>query len=248
MKRIRRVAALGDGPEPRKATSIALKHPNKEVVSVDISRKSLFGAYLKKLGLKEKPVNLTHKRGTDAINWLKRQKPSSLGHQYAHFLMQHMSFRKRQQLARQIFRTLVPGGRFVTVEDGHYTTQLKKELKQAGFEIYSREVSAKEVAKIGSNNADMNANHAIEKIKLFEQVRSLPKAIIRQMGFRDAEAMIENDRHEFNKTLEAKWKKQEGSNPSKESRSAIRTILSDSKKVYTKKPFVVIWAKKPRSK
>ena len=158
-RQIRRVAGLGDGPELKKSTELAIRHPNVEFVANDIKPldKRAFRQHLKRMGVTAKPANLTIAASTDAIKLLKNEKPDSFDHIYAHFLLQHMAPEQRAGLFAQVWRTLRPGAKFKTLESGHYSQLLIMELRNRGFKVTARTATLDEVKRVGTPRAIINS-------------------------------------------------------------------------------------------
>jgi len=244
-----RVAGLGEGLRMKKAVDLSLRHARDEITGVDID-KTEYSKYLKKKGLKEKPRNLDVRGRTDAISYLKAQRPESLDHVYAHFLLQHLSFAKRQELLQGAFNALRKGGRFLTVEEMHYSGQLQAELKSQGFEVFAKRLTPEQVFELGTDNAQMNARAYWDRQQLLDQIGQMPRrqkeAFFRERGLRTVEDLKKIDVVEVREFIKARIMEREGENPSPEARKAIDNILAGVSERYSERPFVAIIAKKSR--
>lgn len=185
MKKLRRIAGLGEGPDLRKAINLAIRHPDVEVAANDLLTpewaKKLTGTnyktYLRQKGLHTKPPNLIVASGKRAVEFLQAEKPNSFDHLYAHFLLQHLSFQERKRLYLEIWRTLRPGTSFVTLEEMHQQRYLPLELRRAGFAVSVRKLKPEDVVKFDTFVAKRNAEILIEARNQNLTVQDLERAI-----------------------------------------------------------------------
>jgi len=255
IKRTKRIADLGSGLRSRKAVDISLnpKHKGVEIEAVDIIPKIFYGEYLKARGVKSKPGTLNVRSRTHLVDFLKSKTSNYFDHLFAHFTLQHMSYADRQRAYAQTMRTLRPGTKFVTIEDVHYSKQLPIELRNAGFKVTVKQLSAKELLGLKTDNADMNANHAMQREQMERELAAYPPEMIRQMsrskgwGNRDFEGVRMHDADQTRKVISEKFHRIEGKNSSRDANQALKRILRDVELIYKQKPFVLITATKPRN-
>jgi len=152
-----KVVGHGDGALAKKAVDLSVRHPNSEIISVDVLQ-STYAKYLKKLGLSGKPKNLNVISGQKSASYLEKQKSNSIHHQYAHFSPTSMSFYERRKFFEEVFRTLVKGGKFTIIEGGESGVPLARELKRAGFRVSLVYLTPGEARAVGSPNAKDFAN------------------------------------------------------------------------------------------
>lgn len=243
-----RVGELGVGLRAKKLVDLAIKHPFVEFVGVDKEDTILYGKYLRDRGQKIKPANLQVKRKTDAVSFLKSQPNESFSHLYCHFLLQHLGFDERYSLYPQIMRTLKPGTSFAIVDEVIYNNQVLFELKQYGFIVSMKRITAMELLRLGTDNAKRNALSIIEKELMYE---SLPEkfsgAIQHMFGWKDKQELMQWLIAKTKREIRKKLKEMPGNN-SEDAKKAIRRILLHIPDMYSKEPFVVISAKKPKGR
>lgn len=254
MKGTRTVVGLGEGPRARKAIDLALKHKKTNFIAVEKLKadKLTHFKYLKEKGHIGVPANLTIKSGTGAGKFLSSQKANSFNHVYSHFLLQHVSFSERKQIFAELMRTLKPGARFSTIEDGHYGKAFPLELQRAGFKVTTKMISPEELLRIGTDNADMNARVSMERKEFLEFLKTLHPQDFANMSSqlpkspKSPEDLKRIDIEKVRKILENKWKGIDGKDMGAEARESMRLALRDLRGRYGEKPFVVITAAKAR--
>lgn len=254
-RRAFKVAGLGEGRRARKAVDLALTHPEAEVTSIDSQKKSIYGRYLLERGERQKPAGLAVLANTDALKFLRSRKRESLDHLYAHFLLQHLSFAQRRALLSEALRVLRKGARLAVVEEMHYASQLGIEMQKAGFRVFQKRMSARELLKLGTDNADMNAATNLERQRMMAQFAMLPKGMLERLQpkvakgkkARNVEELKQIDTQEVREIIRQRIEAREGKKPSPEVRQAIGRILGAVGERYSEKPFVVLWARKPRT-
>jgi hypothetical protein len=245
------IAGLGEGLRARKSIDLAIKHPKNRFFAVDLMQsKEHFGYLREKQGHTRIPGNLTIRNGESAQKFLQTQAKDSLDHVYAHFLLQHVKYSERQEIFRELMRTMRPGAKFVTIEDGHYSKQLPIELRKNGFRVTQKRISAKELAKLRTDNADMNSKAKLGKENLLRLVGTMPPEQIAQMArnpnIRSAQALKETDIKEVREIIRKKLYEKEGPNAPREAKEAMQLILHSMPEGFTQTPFTIITATKER--
>ncbi len=256
MQRIRRVAGLGEGKRLRKSIDLALRHPATDFVAVEKAHADELThfSYLKERGAKLKPNNLTIRAGITAEKYLTGEKANSFDHLYAHFLGQHLSFAARQELFRQAWRTLKPGTRFAIIDAWAYEKPFMMELRNAGFSVNAKKITAEELLKLGTDNADINAIKAINAREMFEILKTMPTAQLTNLIAHATEGkgttikdMKRLNQQEVRDIHTAFFTKYNGPNPSQEAKNANKLVTRTVRgEAHFKKPFVVITATKGR--
>lgn len=239
VKKRMRVLCIGDGVKAKKAVELALRHPRIHFTAVDKNAKDTHRRYLRNLGQKDEPPNLTVKPRTDAVEFLKSKKPGYYGHIYGHFVLSVMRYPERDRLYRQMKRVLESGARFVAVDHASFLRQLRLELGKHGFEVSTRRVTPKELLRLGTDWAEEHASTVIglrERLESTRYISWLYKLNVRRCSehFRDG--------------ARDQYSRLEGDGATKEAMEAAERIVKDSPKDFSKKPFVVITAKKPRNR
>jgi len=253
---IRRIAGLGEGKRLRKAVDLSLRHPSVEVVAVEKAKAGelLHFEYLRERKAKVKPSNLTIRAGIAAEEYLAREKANSFDHLYAHFLTQHLAHAKRAALFREVWRTLKPGTKFVVIEAWAYDKTLQMELRNAGFGVSAKRITAEELLKLGADNADNNTRSSIETRDTIELLRTMPKNAAANIISRITKGKAstieglkkinEQEVRELHTGLFNKYNRLKPSEEAKNSNKLVtRAIRGDS---YFTTPFVVITATKPK--
>ena len=239
VRKSRRVLELAAGPRAKKAVDLALRRSKTEITAIDLRKDVNYARYLKEKGIHFKPKNLDIKANTDAEGYLKRQKGNHFDHIYAHFLFQHLTTAKRAATFAQIWRTLRPGGTFLAIGEDPYSQQQALELQRQGFRVSIRPVSRKEMEKLdtdyGRHNlwAEEQVERLIKKTMQEDPSGELAKSIFLQAG----RISLNRELKEIGEEL--------GTEPAK---SAYKKMLRDSSRIrlYERKRFFAIWAKKPR--
>ncbi len=236
-----RVGELGVG-SGRKIVELArgVRHLNVEFLGVDLEPVGRYADAEKRFSAK----NLRVERGKDAEQFLREQPPESFDHLYAHFLLQHVPYSRRQSLYGQIMRSLKPSAHFATVENIHFLRQLSNELESKGFEVHSRQLSSEELLQLGSDNAQHNAEHALALLGMLADLPENPTPAARATGIPSRGEAIRTDLKVTRKKIGARLEKLEGSKKSREARVAIDRVLKDVEKFYSQQPFAIIFARK----
>ena len=252
----RTVVGLGEGLRARKAIDLALKHKKTNFIAVEKLKASELShfKYLKDRGQRMMPSNLTIKTGTGAGKFLSAQKANSLDHVYSHFLLQHVAFAERKQIFGELMRAMKPGARFSTVEDGHYGKAFPLELQRAGFKVTTKRLSPEEVARMGTDNADMNARAPVERKEFIEFLKTLSPQefanVTMQTGKRpkSPEDLKRIDIEEVRGILKTKWRAIDGAKAEQGAKDSLRLALRDMRGRYDERPFVRITATKGRAR
>ncbi|MFA6065290.1 MAG: class I SAM-dependent methyltransferase [archaeon] len=235
----REVLELGTGPHGKKAVDLALKHSRMRITASD-HLEIRFRDYLEHLGVKHKPGNLVISV-KDALLQLKSGKPNQYSHIYAHFLLQHLSYEKRNAICKELMRTLKPGARFATVEQYHVSRQIPSELRKAGFEVSVKPFSIEQAFNLGTESSMENAMRAMDTERTLEQART--------RGGKAAEDAVKNSMINGGRWQQMETAQRNGdANGSRGAKEAVQRIMEDEERQFTHSHFFVITAKKPLGK
>ncbi len=182
------------------------------------------------------------------------ERANSFDHLYAHFLTQHLAVSTRKELFKQAWRTLKPGNKFVIIEARAYEKPLEMELRNAGFGVSKRRITAEELLKLGADNADMNAVRSAEARDLLEMLSTMPPLQVATLlaqttGGKAATAadMKRINQQEVRDMHTARFNKYNGPKPSQEAMDTHKLVIRAIRgEAHYKQPFVVITAAKPR--
>ena len=255
-RRLKRIVGLGEGKRLRKSVDLASRHPNTEFVAVekaDATQLDHF-QYLRERGAKVKPANLTIKAGISAEKYLASQKANSFDHEFAHFLTQHLSYAKRKEVFREVWRTLKPGSKFIVIEAWAYDKTLQMELRNAGFGVSAKRITAEELLKLRADNADANARLSIETRNAFDLMKTMPVTQIKELISRVTQGkattiaeMKQINIREVRELHTAQFHKYNGTTPPLEAQNANKLVVRAIKgETHFQTPFVLIIATKPK--
>ncbi|MFA6268953.1 MAG: hypothetical protein WCW13_02475 [archaeon] len=255
-RKFSRIAGLGEGKRLKKSVDLALRHPRTEVVAIEKAEASQLDhfKYLRELGAKTKPNNLTIKSGIAAEKYLAGERPNSFNHLYAHFLTQHLAYSTRQQLFKQAWRTLKPGAKFMVIEFGAHKKTLEIELRNTGFGVSARRITSEELLKLDTDNAYNNAMSSLELKNMVDTLKTLSPiqrtALLARITKGKATTIEELKKLNLEEVRElhtALFTKYNGPNPPQEAKNSHKLVLQSLKgDLLYEKPFVVITARKPR--
>lgn len=225
------------------------RHAKDEFLGVDIEQakvqshqglKSVGGVELPDIPMEKvlPQPNLRVTRGKDAASFLAEQKPSSVDHLYAHFLVHDLPLAKRKILFARAMQAMRPGARFVIVEGVFWNAQLRDEILKAGFSVHSKHLSIADLRRLGTEHA---LNRASSYAHLLKTLRAVPPSVIEGVTRRGVALSREFYRKYFEKV--------EGKKRSKEVRAAIARVVEDLHLIYKQQalPWVAVYARKPVS-
>lgn len=154
----RRIVDLGTGPYGKHAVHLALDNPDAEVHGVDLHPKIDYKNYLTKdLKRVEIPQNLIVHPGTDVIDYLDGEDPSSFDEMHANFLLQHMTHAQRQRFMKLIMERLRPEGKLEVLEENLCRRQIPLELKSHELDVTTGVVRPEEMMGKGTDVSSRNA-------------------------------------------------------------------------------------------
>lgn len=231
MPRPRRVIEIGAGVSPRKALSLASRHPKTHFTAVELQRISM-GHGLRQIKGFQKPANLEVRDQINARRVLERSPANHYSHAYSYFVLENMAWVDRVHVLHQVYRTLQPGATYSVLSAGAYERTFVRELMNAGFKVTTRPLSADKVEKMGSDDTESHA-------QLVRQGMTF-------VGYRKANAETKQLLEEGAREVIRNWsRKHNGPDASRGAKLAEREALEDVAKTFTRS-FVLLTARKPR--
>ncbi|MBI5226306.1 class I SAM-dependent methyltransferase [Candidatus Micrarchaeota archaeon] len=125
---------LGAGQNPDRIKALAMRHPDRRIIAVDIHPLGDFEPL---------PPNAVYV-SSNVLQYLKTLKEKSVQIANADFLLNEMPDKEIMELIRHIKKALAPNGRFYISEDRQNVEDIRRMLHQHGFSTRARELSAEE--------------------------------------------------------------------------------------------------------